>query len=270
MLYLVANLTPFDSRGKVDLARLRAHVLWLSAHGVDGFVPTGSTGEFLYLTDREREAVHRAVLDAAGAAPVYPCTFDPSPATCAWLTDAAREQGASGVLMPPPLYYHVDDATVVRYYREFAERARLPVLAYHNPKHLQTGISPSLYANLRKIDGIVGIKDSGGDVFRLRRLAASDPGCVWAGGDHVLPEARGIPGIAGFISAAGNVWPSLCVRIWKKGEVQLAEALVERVSRLHEAGGLRAMKALLGMKGRMPLPEADAPRLEGLPSAEPF
>ena len=268
MLYLVANLTPFDARGKVDLPRLRAHVLWLAAQGVDGFVPTGTTGEFLYLSDREREAVHHAVLDAAGASPVYPCTYDPSPSTCAWLTDAAREQGASGILMPPPLYYRVDDATVLRYYREIADRARLPVLAYHNPKHLQTAISPTLYGSLRKIDGLVGMKDSSGDIFRLRRLAAADPGSIWAGGDLILPEARGVPGLAGFISAAGNVWPSLCVRIWKKGEAQLGEALTERVSKLQEAGGLRAMKALLGMKGRMPLPESQAPQLEGLTAAE--
>ena len=63
MAFVVSLLTPFDPRGRVDLARLRAHVLWLSACGVEGFIAGGAAGEFLYLSDREREAVHRTVLD---------------------------------------------------------------------------------------------------------------------------------------------------------------------------------------------------------------
>ena len=193
MQFLVATLTPFDSRGKVDLGRLRAHVLWLASVGVDGFLPTGTTGEFLYLSDREREAVHRTVLDAAGALPVYPCTWDPSPATTAYLSDAAREGGASGIILPPPLYYAVDDRVVVRWYTEVAGKARLPVLAYHHPGHIKTVISPSVYEQLRKSDVLAGMLDVSGDVFRLKRMAASDPGAIYAGNDAILGQARQIP-----------------------------------------------------------------------------
>lgn len=268
MQFFVATVTPFDSRGKVDLGRLRAHILWLLSNGVDGFVPTGSTGEFLYLSDREREAIHRTVLDAAGALPVYPCTWDPSPTTTAYLTDAVREQGASGVLLPPPLYYEVDDRIVLKWYKDVAEKAKLPVLAYHNPGLLKTHISPQVYETLRRNDALAGMKDSSGDVFRLKRLAAADPGAIYAGGDGIMGQARQIPQLAGFISSVGNVWPSLCLRIYRKGETQLEQALTERVNRLRKAGGLRAMKALLRMNCRAPLLEPDPGQLEGLAPAE--
>ena len=83
---LVSLVTPHDAQGRVDLPRLRAHVLWLAAQGVDGFVATLTAGELPYLTDREKEAVHRTVLDAAGGRDVFVCTWDPSPATATWLT----------------------------------------------------------------------------------------------------------------------------------------------------------------------------------------
>nr|MBA2320603.1 dihydrodipicolinate synthase family protein [Deltaproteobacteria bacterium] len=109
MLFLVATLTPFDSRGRVDLGRLRAHVSWLAAQGVDGFVPTASAGELPYLSDREREAVHRTVLEEVAGRLVYPCAWDPSLQVTRYLIDAARDQGAAGVVVPPPLFYKVDD-----------------------------------------------------------------------------------------------------------------------------------------------------------------
>ncbi len=268
MLFLVATVTPFDARGRVDIGRLRAHVLWLAAQGVDGFVPTGTTGEFLYLTDRERGAVHRTVLDAAGVKPVYPCTWDPSPGTTAYLTDQAREMGASGVLMPPPLYYKLDDDAVVRWFAHVAQTAQLPVLAYHNPAHLPSGISPQLYARLRAEELIVGMKDSSRDVHRLRRLVVSDPGGIWAGGDAMLGQIRAAGPIAGFISGAGNVWPRFLQRLFRDRDPALEQALVDRTNRLRRAGGIRAMKGLLGMGCRMPLPEVPIDALTDLPPSE--
>jgi 4-hydroxy-tetrahydrodipicolinate synthase len=265
--FYAALLTPFDTRGRVDLARLRAHVLWLAAQGIDGFVPTGSTGEFLYLTDREREAVHRTVLDAARGRPVYPCTWDPSQSTTLFLTEAARDQGASGVLMPPPLYYTVDDRVVRAWYEAVAEKG-LPILAYHNPQHIHTAISPSLYEELRKAELIAGMKDASEDPHRLRRMAKLDPGAVLASGDRAIGIAPRIPHLGGFISSIANVWPSFCLRLFRSGESQLEDALIERVNRIRAAGGLRALKALLRMGCRAPLIEPLDAELIGLPPAE--
>lgn len=271
MQFFVANLTPFDNRGRVDLARLRAHTLWLSMQGVDGFVPTGSTGEFLYLTDREREAIHRTVLDTARGRPVYPCTWDPSPATSAYLTDAAREQGAAGVLLPPPLYYPLDDDAIELWFRQAARNQEIKILGYHNPGAIPNGLSASLFRRLRAEGVLAGMKDSSRDVHRLRRLAASDPGAVLAGGDDILPEVASLKGIGGFVSALGNVWPAFCLRILRGGETQLAQALSERVQGLRRAGGVRALKALAGMGCRAPIPPARRDLLDLLPGSEaPF
>jgi 4-hydroxy-tetrahydrodipicolinate synthase len=265
--FFVALLTPFDTRGRVDLARLRAHVLWLAAQGVDGFVPTGSTGEFLYLSDREREAVHRTVLDAARGRPVYPCTWDASQATTSFLTEAARDQGASGVLLPPPVYYDVDDRVVRAWYETTADKG-VPVLAYHSPHFVKTKISPTLYEELRRAELLAGLMDVSEDQFRLRRMAQQDPGVILAGGDRMLALAPRIAGLGGFVSSIANVWPSFCLRLFRSGESQLEDALIDRVNRIRGAGGLRALKALLRMGCRSPLIEPLDAELIGLPPAE--
>lgn len=268
VLFFVALPTPFDGRGKVDLGRLRAHVLWLVAKGVDGFVATGSTGEYPYLTDHEREAIHRTVLDCARGMPVYACTWDPAPQTMRYLTEAAASNGASGVLLPPPLYYRLDDRAVEHWYRSVSAQNPLPVLAYHHPGSIPTGIHPELYERLRRDGVLAGMKDSSGDAFRLQRLSTSDPGAIYAGGDRVMLEASRIRFLGGFISAIGNLWPEFCVRLFKGREEQLGDALLERVAKVRDAGGLRAIKAELGMGFRAPLIEPDASALAAIPARE--
>jgi dihydrodipicolinate synthase/N-acetylneuraminate lyase len=268
MQFLVAIPTPFDRRARVDHARLRAHVLWLASVGVDGFVPTGSTGEFVYLSDREREAVHRTTLDSSMGKPVYPCVWDPSPITTAWLCNKARDNGARGALLPPPLYYELDQPTVLRWYTTIHEATELPLHAYHIPKYVPTPVSEATYAQLHADGRVAGMKDSSGDRHRLARMARAHPDSIWASRDSVMNHARSIDGIAGFVSAAANLWPSLCLRLFRDGDADVADAVSDRVARLRSAGGIQALKGILGMGCRLPLPAPDPAVLRGLPPSE--
>ena len=238
-----------------------------AAQGIDGFVPTSTTGEFLYLSDREREAIHRTVLDAARGRPVYPCTWDPSPVTTGYLTDAARDQGATGVLLPPPVCYPLDDRGVRAWYASIADKG-LPVFGYHNPKALSSPISPRVYAELRQAGLLAGMHDGSEDPYRLRRMSKADPGVIFAAGDRLLAQAPKMAELGGFVSAIANVWPSFCLRLFRSGEAQLEDALVDRVNRVRRAGGLRALKSLLRMGCRAPLVEPADDVLMGLAPAE--
>ncbi len=268
MLFFTATLTPFDTRGRVDLGRLRAHVLWLTAQGVDGFVPTGMSGELLYLGEREREAVHRTVLDAALGCLVYPCVWDPSPTTTAYLADAAREQGATGIILPPPLFYSLPGTLVADWYRDQAQRAQLPVLALRDPARGPSSLDDHLYSELLRDGVLAGLQDDTGDIFKVQRLARRDPSTVYTGDDGILPEARHLPELAGVISTAANTWPDLCLRIYRKGESQLEEAYRNRLAQVRAAGGLRALKAILAMGCRPPLTCPSPTELGGLPASE--
>ena len=63
-------ITPFSDDGSVNVAALRQFVDWQIAEGIHGLIPLGSTGEFLSLSDAEKELVSATVIEqAAGACP---------------------------------------------------------------------------------------------------------------------------------------------------------------------------------------------------------
>jgi dihydrodipicolinate synthase/N-acetylneuraminate lyase len=263
---LVSLVTPHDAQGRVDLPRLRAHVLWLAAQGVDGFVATLTAGELPYLSDREKEAIHRTVLDAAGERAVYCCTWDPSPATTTWLSRSALEAGAAGVILPPPLYAELDDPAIEDWFTTMAADTA-GVVAYHHPAYVRAIVSAALLDRLHAQGILSGILDASEDVWRLQRVARTKPGFVLAGADRALASLRDLP-LRAVVSDLANAWPSLCLRAWREGDADLGEAMLDRVSRVRRAGGARAMKSLLRMGSRRPLIEPEDAALEGLPPAE--
>ena len=267
MKFFVATLTPFDSQGRLDLPRLRDHIQWLAEFEVAGFVPTGSTGEFLYLDRMERQSIIKTVIEAAPKHDVFPCTWDPSPSATAYLNHKAAEFGAAGAILPPPLYYELNEESIEAWYRHIARTAEIPLLGYHVPQHVPNGLSVPFYQRLRDEGVLAGLKDSSGDIYRLKRLAEADPKSVLAGGDLLLGQVSGVAMLGGFVSALANVWPSFCKRVLD-GEEDLQEALTSRINRVHKAGGVPALKALVNMGCRMPLSQPGAKLLAGRPPAE--
>ena len=63
---LTAMVTPFDSRGDLDLREAGRLARWLVERGNDGLVVAGSTGEGQTLDPRERAALWAAVKGAVG------------------------------------------------------------------------------------------------------------------------------------------------------------------------------------------------------------
>ena len=267
MPFAVALLTPFDSSGRVDLAKLRAHVLWLTAKGAEAFVATASAGEFLYLSDREREAVHRTVIESSMGRPVIACTWDPSPTTTEYLSKAAVEQGAHAILLPPPLGYELDDDLVMRWYESASQHGGI-TFAYHLGGPNRPSSLPLDRVNALFSRGLVsGLVDESDDPWRLRRLAQAHPGAVWSCHDGILPTMRELASLGGVVSVAANVWPTFTHRVYE-GDAALQQTMLDRTVRTQRAGGLRALKSLKRFGCRAPLVAPPDEALEGLPPAE--
>ena len=58
---ITAMVTPFDDAGALDLPAAVELARWLAAHGSDGLVLSGSTGESSVLTDEEKVALWREI-----------------------------------------------------------------------------------------------------------------------------------------------------------------------------------------------------------------
>jgi dihydrodipicolinate synthase/N-acetylneuraminate lyase len=247
---LAANLTPFRD-GRLDLGCLERHCRWMAEQGVSGFAPTGTTGEFLYLSTAEKRAVHQTVQMAAEGRPVLPCVFDPDAAAMADLARHAVDLGAVGVFLPPPLYMSVDDDAVLAWYDVVRQAVAGPVLAYHHPR-VGNPITPALYDRLRAA-GIDGMKDSSEDPARVRLLAEAHPGTVWVGGDSMLGRAPELGPIAGHITRFANGWPALAMAVVQAPDAAGLAQIALHIGELKAAGGLPGLKRSLGMGMRLPV-----------------
>ena len=261
-----ATLSPFSPDGRLDLDILKTHIEWLEGNGIHGFAPTGTTGEFLYLSWNERRAIHTTVLQAAVESHVIPCVWDPDPKQAVLLAQNAADEGAAAVFLPPPLFHIVEEDAVLQWYEILVNSCPIPVWAYHHPR-THNPISESLFHRLLEV-GVEAIKDSSGDPSRVHNLCKHFPNRVWVGGESMLPRLVVLPNVAGHISRLANLYPSLALDVANSGPGTEANRYLEIDRNTRDLGGLPVVKARLGMGSRLPILPPSEMDLERLPDPQ--
>ncbi|MEO5765950.1 MAG: dihydrodipicolinate synthase family protein [Casimicrobiaceae bacterium] len=211
-----ATLTPIDSRGNADIARLAAHVRDLFAQGVAGVAPFGTTGEFPSFSASERMHGLEALL-AAGipAARVVPGTGAAALPDAVALTRHAVRSGTPRCLIVPPFFFKdVGDDAVYSYYARLIDTVAEPALRvylYHIPQFSGVPVRPDVVARLAKAYPavIAGVKDSSGDYQNTQALLARAPHLsILVGHEPHVPQLLRDGG-AGTICGVSNVFPAM-------------------------------------------------------------
>jgi 4-hydroxy-tetrahydrodipicolinate synthase len=272
-------VTPFSDDGAAINERvLREFVDWQIKEGVHGLIPLGSTGEFLSLTDPERERVARIVIEqAAGRVPVLIGTAAEWTDECVRYSKQAETLGADGVMIVPPYYSSPSEDEIFEHYRRVAESISIPIMIYNNPFTSNVDLKPTLVARLSAIDNISYIKESSGDVSRvceIQRLCG-DRMTVFAG---YLPFESYAAGAEGYVSVFSNIAPRMSADLFnlvvRDGDLKAGRELYFKVIPLIKAiaGDLyvSSTKAALDMIGfhvgpprppRLPIPADMAAKL---------
>jgi 4-hydroxy-tetrahydrodipicolinate synthase len=268
MQVLVALFTPFDADGRLDLPRLRAHVLWLRALGVDGFLAHSEAGEGALMDAREREMSLRTVLDAAAGRAVYTTLDAGQPVVVPRQVAQARDMGLTGAALQGPPGPLVHDDELLAWYRAQGELWPGRLLAHHDPASARPALRQGDYAHLRAEGHLGGLLDSSGDLFRMHRLAQADSAALFSGHDRNLLAASRIPRLGGAVSLLANLWPKTVLELVQSRDIQLEALLLQRLAQLRRAGAVRAGKALLKMGIRSPMMSAPPSLLAELPAPE--
>jgi dihydrodipicolinate synthase/N-acetylneuraminate lyase len=168
--------TPFYPDERIYFRKIEANMARYSRTLLSGMVVLGSTGEAVMLDDEESREVLR--ISAEYAAPdkvlIAGVGRDSVKATVEF-AESAAECHFDAVLVRTPTYYSplMPDAAVLHYFRSVADRSPLPVLLYNIPKFVPYQLPVELIAQLAQHPNIVGIKDSTGDIERIRSLVDS-------------------------------------------------------------------------------------------------
>jgi 4-hydroxy-tetrahydrodipicolinate synthase len=203
---LVAMVTPFHD-GRIDEDKLRELVEFHVAHGTDGLVPCGTTGESPTLTHEEHKRVVEIVIQQArGRLPVVAGTGSNSTAEAIELTHHAAKAGAAGALLVTPYYNKPTQQGLYEHFRAIAQAVPdLPLIVYNIQGRTAVNVETETLARLAQIPNIVGVKEASGSLDQMTAviLACGPEFTVLSGDDNLTLPLMSVGG-RGVISVVGN------------------------------------------------------------------
>jgi 4-hydroxy-tetrahydrodipicolinate synthase len=199
---LTAMATAFTDDGEVDLDGTAAIAQHLVAHGHDGVVVSGTTGESPTCTVAETGDILRVVKDAVGdRATVVAGVGSNATAHSVELAQQAEKLGADGLLLVTPYYNKPGQAGVLHHFRQVVAATSTPVILYDVPGRTGTQISLETYEQIRG-ETVVAVKDAVGDFARGVELI--DLGYAVYSGDDIANLGWLAHGASGAISVVGH------------------------------------------------------------------
>jgi 4-hydroxy-tetrahydrodipicolinate synthase len=268
---ITAMVTPFDSDGRVELGAAQKIAAWLLDNGSEGLVVTGTTGEGPTLSDQEKAAVWRAVVEAVGdRGSVIAGSGTNDTAHSIHLTQQAEKAGCDAALVVTPYYNRPPQSGLLAHFQAVARATALPILVYDIPARTGRKIEHVTLLTLAETPNIVGVKDAAGDVQGAARLVAQAPEGfeVYCGNDaDTLPWLS--VGAVGVISVASHVAGTKMAEmmgVYWAGDPERARRLNAELIGIYDVMNVTAnpipVKAAMELVGhpagppRLPLPEA--------------
>src|SRR4051812_7388762 len=163
---LTAIITPFDEEGHVDedaYVRVLHHVC---AHGSDGVVVAGTTGEASTLTDEEHlRLLELTVAERPAGKTIVAGTGSNDTRHPCEMTEEATKLGVDAILSVTPYYNRPEPRGIVAHYEAVARATDRPILLYNIPSRCAVDLPNDLLARLGQIDGIDGVKQANDDAL---------------------------------------------------------------------------------------------------------
>jgi 4-hydroxy-tetrahydrodipicolinate synthase len=232
-------ITPFTPSGTVDHDKAWRLARHLSDNGSDALVVTGTTGESPTLTNAEKLALYKTVVDAVAGKDTYVIagTGNYNTAESVELTGEAGSLGCDAVLAVTPYYNKPSQAGLVAHFTAIAD-VGVPVMLYNIPSRTGRLIEVETLVRLAEHESIVAVKDAVESVDFTGQTVNRLPGfAVYSGQDsHTWPMmAVGAVGVVSVISHLAGRTVAAMVRAALSGDMGEARRLHHLLLPLCEA-----------------------------------
>jgi 4-hydroxy-tetrahydrodipicolinate synthase len=205
---VTAMVTPFQPDGAVDLATAARLADHLVAHGSDGLVVCGTTGESPTLSWEEQHSLFSAVKGAVGdRARVLAGSGSNCTAEAVEATARAAALGADGALVVVPYYNKPPQDGLEAHFRAVASAApELPLMLYNIPGRTGCSLAPETTARLLDLPNVVSFKAASGTTEEVSQLRAccGDRLAIYSGDDALTLPMLAV-GAAGVVSVASHL-----------------------------------------------------------------
>jgi 4-hydroxy-tetrahydrodipicolinate synthase len=204
---ITAMVTPFKDDLTVDYDQAAALAKHLVAHGSDGLVVTGTTGESSTLTMDESARLYTTVMAAVGdRATVIAGSGANSTAEAVSLTQAAEQAGVHASLQVAPYYNKPSQEGFYQHFKTVAANTALPIFLYNIPGRTAKNVDAATIIRLAEVPNIVGVKEASGDFEQISRIVrdTADDFLLYSGDDFLTLPIVALGGV-GVISVASHL-----------------------------------------------------------------
>lgn len=272
--------TPFTADGSaIDTDTLRRLVDWQIESGSHGLIPLGSTGEFLSVSGDERRQVVETVVEAAdGRVPVLIGTADEWTDKAVRYSVEAQAIGADGLMIISPYYSSPTENELFEHFRRISDAVSIPIMVYNNPNTANVDLRPEFVARLGTLENVRYIKESSGDISRVREIHRISGRVSVFAGYHPFESLAA--GAKGYVSVIGNFLPAESAAVCDLMDagrhdeaLQLYNRMIPLLNAIAGDKYVSATKCAMAAVGmpigdprppRLALPQADAARLHRL------
>jgi 4-hydroxy-tetrahydrodipicolinate synthase len=257
---LTAIVTPFDEDLRIDEEAFVDLMRHLAAHGSDGFVVCGTTGEAPTLADDEHlRLIELAVRERPEGATVVAGTGSNDTRHACHMTEQATELGVDAVLSVTPYYNKPNRRGLRRHFGEVARATDRPVILYNIPSRVVLDLPNDFLAELAQIEHVDYVKQANN-----ANLALIDGLGLYAGNDEAFAPTLDLGGEGGILVASHVVGDEMRRMVDEPEERAEIDASLQDVWRvMGVTTNPIPVKAALNLLGhrvgglRLPLVEAD-------------
>lgn len=239
----------YDKDGKVSEQRTRALARHFVRKGVKGLYVCGSSGECIYLKVKERKKILETVMDEVGGElTVIAHVACNNTEDSRKLAAHAESLGVDAIAAIPPIYFHLPDHAVARYWNDISAAApNTDFIIYNIPQLAGAKLTVPLYLRMLENNKVIGVKNSSESTqdIQMFKDAGGEGHVVMNGPDEQLVSGLAI-GADGGIGGTYGVMPELYLAIFdavKKGDIPRARDI--------QNDACRIIYALCGCRGNM-------------------
>lgn len=250
-------VTPLAGPDALDVAGLERLVERVVQGGVHALFILGTSGEAPSLSYRlRRELIQRVCAQVRGRVPVWVGITDTAMAEAVALGRCAAEAGAQALVTAPPYYFPAGQPELIHFVRLLAAELPLPLILYNMPQMTKVRFEPETLAELVRIENVVGLKDSSGDLEYFRRAVelarVRSDWRVWIGPEEWLAEALELGGHGG-VNGGAQIVPAWFTGLYDahcRGDRARVKELQNRIRQLGRiyAVGRHASAVVKGLK----------------------
>lgn len=223
-----AVTTKFTKNDELDFKMFNKNIIAQIDAGVSGIVLGGTLGEASTLTSKEKsELIKNTVLISENKIPVLMNIAEQSTSEAVKSAKNAEKDGASGLMILPPMRYNASDKETVTYFKSIAQSTSLPIMIYNNPVDYKIEVTLEMFDQLLHCENIQAVKESTRDISNVTRIINyfGDRLKIMTGVDTLALESL-LMGAHGWIAGLVDAFPKETVAIYKLQKAgRIADAL---------------------------------------------